>query len=78
MPTAGCTVHIIIRVPEFLCVLRYLVVVIWRYLPIKKYRHNIIMKHAIIAKMKNLQQYNKEDRTRFLANNKLLVMLILI
>ena len=32
---------------SFLCVLRYSVVVIWRYLPIKRYRHNNIIKHMI-------------------------------
>ena len=45
-------------------------VVIWRYLPIKKYRHNIIMKHAIIAKMKKIFNSEKEEDRISFAENK--------
>ena len=46
-------------------------VVIWRYLPIrKKYRHNNIIKHAIIAKMKKIFNSEKEEDRISFAENK--------
>lgn len=71
MPTAGCTVHIIISVPEFFVCTSLLG---GGYLALltdqKKYRHNNIIKHAIIAKMKKIFNSEKEEDRISFAENK--------